>query len=527
MNTSKIKIPFKLRFMSALRVMLDSFTIVFFKLRYWRRGKKMPPITDDILRQPAVEVARKIRNKEITSVEVVDACIRRIKAINPIVNCLVADRFELALQEARKADEILQSGSKTVDQLMQETPFLGVPFTAKDSISVKGLPQTAGIFIRKCCLAEEDAKVIALLRENGAIIIGVTNVPELCMWWESYNKLYGRTSNPYNTTRIVGGSSGGEGCIQAAAGSCFGIGSDIGGSIRMPAYFNGVFGHKPSKKVVSNHGQYPIAETNMVDELLCIGPLTKFAVDLKHILKVIGGENSKKLKLDEPVDIGKIKVFYQYSNNAPITSKVDPEIKSAIDKIIKYFATKYKIVSEQKNIEELKVSAGIWFSDLASSASSEVPMGDYLMKNYSYSANIREIMKSLVGLSKNTLVVLLAALAVTKPDKTKSEDAKYYKVFGDNLKEIFKEMLGDNGIFIFPVHPTPAPYHNQTILRPMNFMYTAIINSLGLPATSVPMGLSSDGVPIGIQVIANLDNDRLCLAVAEDLEKEFGGWIES
>lgn len=230
--------------------------------------------------------------------------------------------------------------------------------------------------------------------------------------------------------------------------------------------------------------------------------------------------------MDEPVDIRKIKVFYQYSNNAPITSKVDPQIKSAIDKVIKYFATKYKIVSEEKNIEELKVSAGIWFSDLASSSSSKVPMGDYLMKNYSYCANIREIMKSLVGLSKNTLVVLLTALAVSKPDKTKSEDAKHYKVFGDNLKEIVKEMLGDNGIFILPVHPTPAPYHNQTILRPMNFMYTAIINSLGLPATSVPMRLSSDGVPIGIQVIANIDNDRLCLAVAEDLEKEFGGWIE-
>ncbi|CAH2092921.1 unnamed protein product [Euphydryas editha] len=525
MSETEIKnkpIPFKIRLLSTLRSILDFITSIFFKLYYGTEGNKVPPITDDILKQPAVEVARKIRNRQISSVEVVEACIRRIKDINPIVNCFVENRFELALQEAKKADEVIRSGSKSVDQLLQEKPFLGVPFTTKDCIAVKGLHQTSGVVLRKDFVAEEDAKVISLLRENGAIIIGLTNVPELCMWWESYNNIYGRTSNPYNNTRIVGGSSGGEGCIQAAAGSCFGIGSDIGGSIRMPSYFNGIFGHKPSRKIVSNDGQYPCAATELQEDFLCIGPMTRHAIDLKPILKIISGENSKKLKLDEPVDVGKMKIFYQFSNNAPMASNVDPEIITAMKKVIEYFELKYKIVGKEKNIKLLERSSPIWFGTMKS----PIPFGSYIIQDYSYCRIYREIIKSLLGLSGNTLIGLFTSLLDSKIVDLNSEKYKNYRSLRDKLEEIFKEMLGDNGIFIYPTHPTTAPYHNQPMLRPMNFMYTAIINSLGFPATTVPLGLSSEGLPIGIQVIANHNNDKLCLAVAEELEKAFGGWIE-
>ncbi|XP_047535147.1 fatty-acid amide hydrolase 2 [Vanessa atalanta] len=525
MTVTEIKtrpIRFKLRLLSALRAILDLVTSFFFKLYYGSEGKKLPAITDDILKQPATEVARKIRTKQITSVDVVEACIRRIKDINPIVNCFVENRFELALQEAKKADEIVRSGTKTVEQLLQEKPFLGVPFTTKDCVAVKDLHQTAGVVLRKDYIAEEDAEVIKLLRENGAIIIGLTNVPELCMWWETYNNIHGRTNNPYNTTRIVGGSSGGEGCIQAAAGSCFGIGSDIGGSIRMPAYFNGIFGHKPSRKAVSNHGQYPTSATEMQGDFLCIGPMTKYAVDLKPILKIISGENCKKLYLDKPVDIGKIKIFHQFSNNAPMATKVDPEIITAMEKVVEYFKLKYKITSEEKKIELLERSSPIWFATMKSN----IPFGSYIIKDYTYCSIFREIIKSLLGLSGNTLIGLFTALVDYEVVDLESEKYKHYRRLRDNLEDIFKEMLGDNGIFIYPAHPTPAPYHNQPLMRPMNFMYTAIINSLGFPATTIPLGLSSEGLPIGIQVIANHNNDRLCLAVAEELEKAFGGWIE-
>lgn len=170
------------------------------------------------------------------------------------------------------------------------------------------MKQTAGLAVRKNTIAECDAEVIRLMRAAGAIPLATTNVSELAMWWETSNCLYGTTKNPYNTRHIVGGSSGGEGCIQAAAGSPLGIGSDIGGSIRMPCFFNGIFGHKPSKGIVSNDGQYPSAQSEDQDRLLAIGPMCRYAQDLQPILKVLAHKNVDMLRLDEKVDMSKIKV---------------------------------------------------------------------------------------------------------------------------------------------------------------------------------------------------------------------------
>lgn len=171
------------------------------------------------------------------------------------------------------------------------------------------MKQTAGLTLRKNVTAEHDAEVVRLMRAAGGIPLATTNVSELAMWWETSNYLYGTTKNPYNTRHIVGGSSGGEGCLQAAAGSPLGIGSDIGGSIRMPSFFNGIFGHKPSKNVVSNDGQYPSAHSEDQDRLLAIGPMCRYAQDLLPALKVLAGkENAETLRLDTKVDISTINV---------------------------------------------------------------------------------------------------------------------------------------------------------------------------------------------------------------------------
>ncbi|XP_034834364.1 fatty-acid amide hydrolase 2-B-like [Maniola hyperantus] len=512
----------KMRILSALRRILDALTCVLFKLYYGTRGRKLPRIKDDILKQPAIEVARKIRTREVSSLEVVNTCIRRIKETNPVTNYFIDNRFELALKEAKEADDLIRSGTLSVEYLEREKPFLGVPFTTKDSIGVEGLHFTAGITLRKHLRADKDAEVIKLMKNSGAIVIGVTNIPEMCMWYETYNCIHGRTLNPYNTTRIVGGSSGGEGVIQAVGGSIFGIGSDIGGSIRMPAYFNGIFGHKPTRRAVSNEGQYPQLKNDDVNLYLCIGPMTRFAVDLKHIQKVISGDYAQKLDLDKPVDIGKLEVFYQFSIGAPLVSEVDPEIKQVLKRVVEHFQHKYNVVPEEKKIEWLKRSQAIWFTTMKN----EVPFATYIMKNPSLFSNIIEIFKNILRLSGNTLIGLFVALTDHEKFNPESKKYKYFMEARDHLEEIFKNMLGDNGVFLFPTHPTPAPYHNQPFIRPMNFIYTAIINSLGFPATAVPLGLNSDGLPIGIQVVANFNNDRLCFAVAEELEKAFGGWVE-
>lgn len=146
--------------------------------------------------------------------------------------------------------------------------------------------------------------------------------------WESDNNVHGRSKNLYDTARTVGGSSGGEGCIQAAAGSAFGLGSDIGGSIRIPAFFNGVFGHKPSPFIVSNVGQFPSPTTKELQGYLGLGPMCRHAEDLAPLLKVLAGGKAEKLKLEETVDVKDINVFYQENDQGSLfVSSVNKEIR--------------------------------------------------------------------------------------------------------------------------------------------------------------------------------------------------------
>jgi fatty acid amide hydrolase 2 len=200
----------------------------------------------------------------------------------------------------------------TEEELAVKKPFLGVPISTKDCIKVKGLLNTSGLYHRKDYRAEHDAPVIKQMREAGAIPFALTNTSELCMWWESVNCVHGRTNNPYDTNRIVGGSSGGEGAIQGSAASPFGIGSDIGGSVRMPAFFNGIFGHKPSRYVINNNDQHPAPFSEEQASMLSCGPMVRYAVDLKPMMKAMAlKEKLPALRLDEPVDVKKLKVFYQ------------------------------------------------------------------------------------------------------------------------------------------------------------------------------------------------------------------------
>lgn len=177
--------------------------------------------------------------------------IDRCKEVNPFLNAIVDSRYEEALAEAREIDKEIIAGVRTPEQMEKETPLLGLPVTVKESIAVKGLSNQAGRKFKKRKYAEEDAPIVHNARKNGAIILLVSNTPELCLCWETYNKVSGRTNNPWDMRRTPAGSSGGEGALLGSGASLLGIGSDIAGSLRMPAMFNGVWGHKPSPHLVS------------------------------------------------------------------------------------------------------------------------------------------------------------------------------------------------------------------------------------------------------------------------------------
>src|SRR3954454_24472599 len=245
-----------------------------------------------LTQRSALELAAAIASGEATSREVVEAHIARLEAFQPRTRAIAVDCFASARAAADAAE--------TADG--DRGPLHGVPCTIKESFAVEGLPNAAGLVSRRDHRSASDAPPVALLRAAGAIPLGLTNTSELCMWIESDNRLYGRTSCAYDSRRIAGGSSGGEGAAVGSGGSPVGLGSDIGGSIRLPAFFNGVFGHKPSPGLISNEGQFPVAEGDAL-RLLTPGPLCRRAEDLMPLTRILAGDEAARLGDPDAVSV--------------------------------------------------------------------------------------------------------------------------------------------------------------------------------------------------------------------------------
>ncbi|GIX77909.1 fatty-acid amide hydrolase 2 [Caerostris extrusa] len=456
----------------------------------------------------------------VKSVDLVNLYISRIKEVNPLINAAVNFRFEAALEEAQAVDELIACGLKTEEELERATPFLGVPLSVKELIAVKGMPFTAGLVTRKNVRSPYDAETVKLMKAAGAIPLVTTNISELGMWYESYNRVYGRTCNPYDTNRSPGGSSGGEGSLVGAAASVIGIGSDIGGSIRMPSLFNGVFGHKPTPEVVSNFGSYPSSGEREFVPCLSVGPLCRYATDLIPVMKVLSGKNYSLLNLELPVKMKELKVYYfEDVGNHVMFTKVDSDMLNAIHKVLNHFGNAYKIVPKKLEFPSLKYMYLMWASFISSCKGPT--FSDELSEGKGKINFKLELLQWIFGQSRFTFPAIILGMT----EKSVIEGSDHYLKMLDDLKRELITTLGDDGIFFFPSHPTVAPHHNESIFKPFNFSYTAIFNVLGFPVTQCPLGLGRENLPVGIQVVAAPYNDRLTLSVAVELEKVFGGWV--
>lgn len=462
-------------------------------------------------------LAELIRKREVSSYEVVKIHIEHIKKVNPILNAIVKDRFESALKEAKGVDEHLKSDPENVPL------YYGVPCTIKETFSLKGMPNSGGLYLRKGVIAEKDATCVKRLKDAGAIPLGVTNIPELAMWMESYNVIYGRTNNAYDPRRTSGGSSGGEGAIIGAGGSPFGLGSDLGGSIRMPSFFNGIFGHKPSSGLVPNTGQFPATDGEAL-RFLSPGPMTRSSEDLFPLLKIIAGPDGEdsvcrnmELKNPEDVKIEEIKV-YSIEDNGKVN--VSEDLKDAQRRCVQFLRRKGVYVKEIR-IKELKHSLFIWSSMLTSAQEKtfkELMGGGKPLNGY------KELLKWIFGISQHTLPGIFLTILEDLNTLTPKLRKKFIKI-GEELREKFINILGCNGVILYPPYSRPAPFHNQALFKPFDWVYTAIFNVLGFPVTQVPLGLNKDGIPLGLQVVGAPGNDHLTIKLAIELEKKFGGWI--
>lgn len=485
----------------------------------------IPIIDDHNLITPASKLSQQIKTGHITSEEVVESFIARIKRLNPIINAVVEDRFKQALAEAREIDrKIADARDGEGDKAILKLPLVGVPLSVKETISVDGHSFTGGLLGRKFIKAPKNADSVDLLIKAGMIPIALTNIPEMAMWWDSSNPVYGRTNNPYDLSRIPGGSSGGEAALIASAGSVVGIGSDIAGSIRIPCNFCGVFGHKPTPFVVSTVGMYPLVKGER-EKLLGLGPMARYASDLLPMLRIMAGNKVNKLKLDESVDLSKLRVFYIEDLCDPLAKKCNSDIINRMRDAVSQLVSKYKITAEKVTFEEFRYGFLLWSAEANQEAN--VPsMAEQFKDGRGGELNpLVELVKKVFQVSEHNMNSIMAATLEKFSPGYGTKGNRILTTKASELRKKFNELVGDNGVLLVPSHPEPAPKHFTTLLNVFNVSYTSVTTVLQAPITQCPLGMSKEGLPIGVQIIAKPFNDRLTLAVAQEFEKLFGGWL--
>jgi fatty acid amide hydrolase 2 len=469
----------------------------------------------ELLLASGVELARKIRDREVSATEVVDAHIERIEAVNPRLNAVVVRCYEDARRVARDVDRRLAAGQPV-------GPLAGVPATVKELISVEGLPNTAGVLARRDVVGTADAPLVARLRQAGCAIVGLTNVSEAGLWLETHNKLYGRTNNAYHPDHISGGSSGGEGAIIGAGGSPLGIGADIGGSIRNPAFFNGICGHKPSGGLLPSIGHWPPAEGRR--GRYCVsGPMARRVEDLVELMEVFSPEHDpyrdaarprfERLEAPRP---GEITVHVFDDNGlARVSRSMAAAVAAAGDAL-----QRMGMRVERWRPRGLLRSAEIWGAKLAETDDMGVRelLGDgrpiSLLEQWARWP-LRRADHPFISLAMATL----EGLSDVSPERTRKLCAK-----ADAMYDEIQAKLGPRGVLLCPPYPRSAPRHRVPLTNPLAFTYCGIFNVLEMPSTAVPTGFDEGGLPLGVQVASTRFNDPLTLWVAGRLEEAFGGW---
>src|SRR5947208_11740705 len=281
---------------------------------------------NDLTFLPAVQMAEQIRHRKISPVELVEAHLRKIKKLNPVLNAFVQVDAEGAFRQAREAEVAVRRGAKL-------GALHGVPVSIKSSIEVAGFRCEAGTKLRQGTVASQDAPLVSRLRDAGAIILGTTNTPELLMAWETDNLLYGRTNNPWDLTRTPGGSSGGEAAAIASGMSAAGVGSDGGGSIRVPSHFSGICGLKPTPGRIPSTGHFPVSAGPFA-LLGVVGPMARTVADVQLLFEVLSGPDDGD-PCSAPVPLQKVRRealqricigYFEDDGRTPVT----PETRTAI-----------------------------------------------------------------------------------------------------------------------------------------------------------------------------------------------------
>jgi Asp-tRNA(Asn)/Glu-tRNA(Gln) amidotransferase A subunit family amidase len=468
------------------------------------------------------ELAVQIRQKEVSPVEVARAHLDRIDHLNPKLNAFVDCKPEVVLAQARAAEKALLHTNQ--DEL---GPLHGVPLSIKSSIDVAGHRCEAGSRLRAGYVASGDAPLVARLRAAGAVILGVTNTPELLMAWETDNLLYGRTNNPWNLSRTAGGSSGGEAAAIAAGLSAGGVGSDGGGSIRVPAHFCGICGLKPTPGRIPSTGHFPKAGGPFA-LLGVVGPMARSVADLRILFEVMAGaddgdpasapvEVSSQFSVlssqkERELETGSWVVgtgvgFFEDDRRTPVTEETRLAVRQAA---LLLMSAGFRVDAFRP--EELEEARERWW-DFFGRTGGMILEPMLASRESELSPILREFMGWTKSAPAHTGESLLAAW-----------------LGRDAVREKILLQMRKFPVLICPVAAVHAFRHGErewlvegkTVKYLDAWSYCEWFNLLGFPAAVVPMGYSAEGLPIGVQVVGRPWEEELVLAVAEILEAARG-----
>ena len=468
----------------------------------------------DVTFKPAVELAQLIRDRQIGCLELLDDYLEYVDQFNPRLNAIVVLDADRARKRARQADAALARGEVW-------GPLHGVPMTCKESFNVAGLPTTLGYPPWKHNIAAEDAVAIQRLKAAGAIIFGKTNVPLGLADFQSYNAVYGTTNNPWNLQRTPGGSSGGSAAALASGMTALEIGSDMGGSIRNPAHFCGVFGHKPTWGLLPFRGHVPpvgLAEPT----LAVVGPLARSAADLELSVRATAGPDELRragyrLELQAPsqTSLADYRVaVWKNDDIAPVSQEVEGRVETVAEAISRSGGTADETARPDFAAREANDTYLLLMHALIGATIAEE---DYTYRQAEAAAlSDNDQSDRARALRRQTATFREYAKATEARARLRWAWHDFFKRYDALIAPIMATPAfeHDHQYFAFrtiKVDGVPQPYFQQ-------IFWAGLAVCAYLPSTVVPAGLSADDLPIGVQIIGPELGDLKTIGLAKLLE---------
>jgi amidase len=471
------------------------------------------------------EMVAALQARKVSARELVDRAIARIEAHDNKLNAVVVRDFERARTAAAEADKLIASGERRA--------LLGVPMTVKECFNVAGLPTTWGIPGTEQMRASDDAVAVAQLKRAGAVILGKTNIAFLLSDWQSVNPIYGVTNNPWDLKRTAGGSSGGAAAALAAAFVSQELGTDLVGSLRIPANFCGVFAHKPTHGLIPMRGSAPPGTPSLSGDpdidLAVVGPMARSAGDLGLALDVLAGPDDADavayqlaLPAARHQDLKRFRVLVLDTHPMLPTASV---VRSALDTVasrLEKLGT--KVARQSPLIPDLNFVAKTFGQLLMAFIGADTPPDAY-EQSRAAAAKLPPDEPSMSATQLRSMVMSHREWIWT--DRIRASVAHQWRQF-------FREW----DVLLCPVSPTPAFPHDhgdmnsrrlvvdgQAIPYGDQGLWSSLATLTGLPSTAMPIGRSDNGLPIGMQIIGPYLEDRTTIAFAELVEREFGGFV--